>query len=234
MNRLVAACVFGAFALVAASNVACSPIAVGDPCTPEQEFSVTSGAANPDDLTIDVNSVQCETRVCLSHYFKGRVTCPYGNANTQKQTGDCLQLGDHRNVYRIGGTADGAKCCPVPGTTTPIQFAVPPQCSGRPVTDSVYCSCRCDIPDPGTIAGITPAEANELDKSKVQLCECPSGYKCKPLCDQTHGNCSIVPKGKWGSYCVRDNPNGVGVADSTDPASVAASKCGSDVQEPPL
>jgi len=96
------------------------------------------------------------------------------------------------------------------------------------VSDSVYCSCRCDIPDPSTVPGITDQEKNELDKSKVQLCDCPSGFKCVPLCDQTHGNCSIVPKGKWGSYCVRDNANGAGL-NAQDPATDAIAKCGSDL-----
>lgn len=231
MNRLVTACIIGAFASVA---FGCSPIAVGDPCTPESEFGPTSGAANPDDLTIDVNSVQCETRVCLSHYFKGRVTCPYGNNNANNQTGKCAQVGEQRGYYTLDGAAGGTKCCPVPGDVDqkPIPNPVPAQCSGRPVADAVYCTCRCDIPDPNSIPGITADERNQLDKTKVQLCDCPSGFVCKPLCDQTHGACSIVPKGKWGSYCVRDNKNGKGVADAKDPAAEAANLCGSDLPDP--
>src|SRR5262249_24141017 len=197
MNRLVTACIVGALASLSLGSVACSPVAVGDPCTPEQEFAVNTGGANPDDLTIDVNSVQCETRVCLSLYFQGRVTCPFGNNAALSQTGTCSQVGDHRNWYTLDGTASGQLCCPVPGDAeqTPIRSPVSAQCGKRQVGDSVYCSCRCDIPDPNSIPGITDQEKNELDKSKVQLCDCPSGYACVPLCDQTHGNCSIVPKG---------------------------------------
>jgi hypothetical protein len=234
MNRLVTACIVGALASLSLGSLACSPVAVGDPCTPEQEFAKNSGAANPDDLTIDVNSVQCETRVCLSLYFQGRITCPYGNGAAISQTGACAQVGEQRGYYTIDGQKGGTLCCPVPGdpAQTPIANPVPAQCSGRGPGDSVYCSCRCDIPDPGSIPGITEEEKNELDKSKVQLCDCPSGYACVPLCDQTHGNCSIVPKGKWGSYCVKDNNKGTGVARAADPSGQASSLCGLGVTPP--
>ena len=50
--------------------------------------------------------------------------------------------------------------------------------------------------------------------------------------DQTHGNCSIVPKGKWGSYCVKDNANGTGVARAQDPSAQAAVLCGAGLPAP--
>src|SRR6478609_6760484 len=72
MNRLVVACSFTVFGALAFGAFGCSPVNVGDPCIPEAEFAGTSGGAQQGDLSIDVNSVQCETRVCLIHYFKGR------------------------------------------------------------------------------------------------------------------------------------------------------------------
>jgi hypothetical protein len=190
MNRVVAACIVG---ILGSLSFACSPPAVGDPCTPEREFASDLGGANASDLSIDVNSVQCETRVCLQHYFQGRVSCPYGNDNATGQTGQCRQVGDRRGLYRIGGTADGALCCPILGDKEekPIKAPVSAQCTKRDAHEAVYCSCRCDVPDDP-----------EIDKSLVQLCECPSGFTCKPLCGKE--NCGLVPKGKWGSYCVRD------------------------------
>lgn len=229
MKRLVFVCIAG---VLGSFSFGCSPVAVGDPCTPEGEFSNTSGAANPTDLTIDVNSVQCETRVCLQHYFSGRVSCPFGNGNVAGQTGKCRQVGDRRGWYTIDGSSTGKLCCPVPGdpAETPIKNPVPAQCSSRPAAESVYCSCRCDIPDPSTIPGATDDDRKALDRNNVQLCKCPTGYACKPLCDATNGNCSIVPKGKWGSYCVKDGKNGSGY-DPND-VSGAAVKCGQPLPPP--
>jgi hypothetical protein len=222
MNRLVVACSFTVFGALAFSAFGCSPVNVGDPCIPEAEFAATSGAAIEDDLSIDVNSVQCETRVCLIHYFKGRVSCPYGNAGRGGQdTGGakCREVPGKRNYFTIDGTDGGTLCCPQIGNLDekPINLPVDAQCKGRQAKDAVYCSCRCDVPDDP-----------EIDKGQVQLCKCPSGFSCVPLCDQKHGNCGVVPKGKWGSYCVKDGKLGA----QYDPEKSAAILCGGDLPHP--
>lgn len=202
MNRLVAACLIGVFGALGAG---CAVTGVGDPCTPEDEFNPTYGQSVPEDLVIDVNSVQCETRVCLRHYFRGRVSCPFGNGGVAGQAGDgaatCSAVPGKRGLYTLNGTASGTLCCPILGDISqkPVNRPVDAQCTERQAKDSVYCSCRCDVPsDP------------DIDREKVTLCECPTGFSCKPLCDQNNGNCSLVPKGKWGSYCVKDGPSGAG------------------------
>lgn len=205
MNRMVvAACFVG---VLGANALACSASGVGDPCIPEDEFLRNSGSAQPNELIIDVNSVQCETRVCLKHYFKGRVSCPYGNGGKSGQTGSCQPVKDAkgaviRGLYTIDGkgiTDGGVLCCPVLGDVdqAAIKNPVDAQCSGRQAKDAVYCSCRCEVPsDP------------DIDKSQVNLCKCPDGYACVELCSQTKGGCSVVPKGKWGSYCVKSGKLG--------------------------
>lgn len=206
MNRLIEACFLGAFA---ALGLGCSVSGVGDPCIPEDEFDKTFGQSISTDLSIDVNSTQCETRVCLRHYFRGRVSCPFGNDENVGQSGKCLGVSGVRNLYTLDGSAGGTLCCPIIGDVNqaPVPKVVDSQCQQRQAKDSVYCSCRCDVPnDP------------DIDRAQVNLCKCPSGYTCTPLCDATHGNCSIVPKGKWGSYCVKDGPNGAGF----NPAQVEA------------
>lgn len=199
MNRLLAACVMGVFG---ALSFGCAVTGVGDPCTPEDEFNPRFSQAVAEELVIDVNSVQCETRVCLRHYFRGRVTCPFGNAaRGQASAGTCTQVAGKRGLYTLDGQASGVLCCPVLGDVSqkPVNEKVDPQCTERQAKDAVYCSCRCDVPsDP------------DIDRSKVSLCSCPTGYACKPLCDQNNGNCSLVPKGKWGSYCVKEGPSGSG------------------------
>lgn len=200
MNRLLAACVIGVFG---ALGMGCAVTGVGDPCTPEDEFNPKFGQSVVEDLVIDVNSVQCETRVCLRHYFRGRVTCPYGNAKRGQavEGAVCKQVPNKRGLYTLDGTATGELCCPVLGDISqkPVNETVNAQCVERQAKDSVYCSCRCDVPDDP-----------DIDRSKVSLCSCPTGFSCKPLCDQRNGNCSLVPKGKWGSYCVKDGAAGSG------------------------
>jgi len=203
MNRLLGACLIGVFG---ALGMGCAVSGVGDPCIPEDEFNKNYGQSVPEDLVIDVNSVQCETRVCLRHYFRGRVSCPFGNAaaGQQKEGAVCKQVQGRRGLYTLDGTwqSDPSQlCCPILGDIAqkPVNQKVDAQCQERKADKSVYCSCRCAVPDDP-----------DIDKSKVSLCECPTGYKCTPLCDQTRGNCSLVPKGKWGSYCVKEGPSGSG------------------------
>ena len=180
-------------AALASSLLACAPSGLGDPCTPEKEYSATSGASQAAELSVDVNSTQCDTRVCLSHYFSGRVTCPYGNGMVFHQQGKCRQVGDRRGYFTLDGVAGGTVCCPIPGDLdeAPITLPVPAQCSKRPAKDAVYCSCRCDVPDDP-----------ELDRSQLSLCKCSSGFSCVPLFDR-HNAPNV--KGRWGSYCVKDD-----------------------------
>lgn len=221
MNRLVAACCLAVVGVFGALGTGCAVSGVGDPCIPEREFNKDFGQLTLDELVIDVNSVQCETRVCLAHYFRGRVSCPFGNGGRggqQTEGAKCRAVEGHRGLYTLEGTKEGTLCCPVLGDVAekPTNLPVDAQCSERQPKDAVYCSCRCDVPnDP------------DIDRSKVTLCECPEGYACKPLCNQTTGNCSLVPKGKWGSYCVRDDKKGVGF----NPAQAEAA-CGPDRPRP--
>ena len=217
MNRLVAGSI-GCFVFVlGAFTFGCAPSGVGDPCIPEIEFASNSGSAQALDLSIDVNSVQCDTRVCLQHYFQGRVSCPFGNHNVSGQTGKCAQVGDRRGYYTIGGQDNGTLCCPVIGDVDqkPIANPVQAQCSGRQAKDAVYCSCRCDVPsDP------------DIDRGQVTLCKCGDGFACVPLCDATHGGCALLPKGKWGSYCVKQGKLG----SDFDPEKSQAAVCGGDLK----
>lgn len=231
MNRVWIAL---ALAVVGSSAAGCSPSAVGDPCTPEGEFVPTSAGAEPTTLRLDLNSVQCETRVCLSDYFRGRVSCPYGNTDqgstpTSIAAGACLEVVGYRGYYTTTGNPVSSSdpntklCCPILGVDPPgtpnssstnntITQPVEPQCENRTASDAVYCSCRCGAP-----SGNDPATGLPADTSQITLCACPSGFSCVDICDQTHGNCSTLPFGKWGSYCVKDASSAI---DQTNVAGV--------------
>jgi hypothetical protein len=186
-RHVAAAAIF--FGVVGSSQIGCASTGVGDPCTPESEFDANGGGAVLSDLGIDLNSTQCDTRVCLQHYFQGRITCPYGNKiGGQAVAGaKCLPVSGMPGLYTLTGAADGDLCCPVVGDVDqkPINKPVEAQCGNRQPTDAVYCTCRCDVP-----AGV--------DKSQVKLCTCDKGFQCVPLFTNP-----ALPVGRQGSYCVR-------------------------------
>jgi hypothetical protein len=210
MNRVWIAL---AMAVVGSTALGCSPSTVGDPCTPEAEFVLNSAGSEPSVFRVDLNSVQCDTRVCMTHYFRGRVSCPYGNASdaTGRAAGACYEVPGYRGLFTNTGDPSGALCCPKLGVPTggepdspdgnTLAATVPAQCSKRTAQDAVYCTCRCDVPS-------QDASGNPIDKSQISLCSCPSGFSCVNLCDEQHGNCSTLPVGKWGSYCVKDASKG--------------------------
>lgn len=147
-QTLVSASMVLAFGALA---VACKAGGVGDPCIPNDEFSADYGGATESGAQIEDRSFQCETRVCLVKHFRGRVTCPFGNAEGRDTP-------PNPAAYS-GSDVDE---CYVPGTTEPVNVPVNSQC--KPRKDDVYCSCRCD-----------GEEAN------AKYCECPEGYTCKEV-----------------------------------------------------
>lgn len=218
MHRSLASIVFTV--ALGFGAIGCGTTGVGDPCTPEDEFKPTQGSFEQKDLTIDVNSTSCETRVCLVHYFRGRVTCPFGNNNKPGQSGKCKAVSNKPGLYTIDGAAypGGELCCPILGDLeeSPVKLAVEPQCKSRQASDAVYCSCRCDVPDDP-----------EIDPNQVAFCpglgrgQCPKGYTCQRLCDSKTGGCGLLPKGKWGSYCIKDSQVKITGGDSVS--------CGADL-----
>ena len=222
-RHVAAAAIF--FGMVGSLQIGCSSSGVGDPCTPESEFDVGGGGANVTDLSVDLNSTQCDTRVCLQHYFQGRVTCPFGNGQATGQAtpgAQCLPVdaNQYPGLYTLDGTVSGTLCCPVVGGVmddagqvqqTPINKPVEAQCSGRTVSDSVYCTCRCDVP-------------STVDKSTVNLCTCPSDFVCLPLFTNP-----ALPLGKQGSYCVRKSQSSL-TADASEQTITGA--CGADKTRP--
>lgn len=130
----------------------CEPGGVGDPCTPEDEYTQEFSGFSVGEVNVESRSFQCETRICLVNHFQGRVSCPYG------QIEDNLSL-----------PGNDPKRCRIPGTdgvdpTNQITVPVDPQLLDRRADKAVYCSCRCDGPD-----------------ENARYCECPSGYKCEEL-----------------------------------------------------
>jgi hypothetical protein len=167
--------VLGVTALTA---LGCEPGGVGDPCIPEEEYQTLFGGFGETEASAETKSFQCLTRVCLVNHFRGRASCPYGQAALPPPP-----AGQPPPV-RTAAQAD----CFVPGTdgsddNDVIQPAVAPQFVDRQKDKAVYCSCRCDGPS-----------------ENARYCECPSGFSCTELIPSI----GLGKEELAGSYCVKD------------------------------
>ena len=157
-------------------SLRCSVGGVGDPCIPEDEYQRSFSGYSVEETNVESRSFQCETRVCLVNHFQGRVSCPYGQLQTD--IGTCQ------------GSFDKAKCCKIPGTVgggdDAVAATVSPQLAGRRPDRAVYCSCRCANVDGKTNDG-------------ASYCDCPSGYKCTQLIP----NLQLGELQLAGSYCIK-------------------------------
>jgi hypothetical protein len=135
----------------------CPADGIGDPCVPEDEYSPTFSGFALTEVSTESRSFSCQSRLCLVNRFQGRVSCPYGQPA-------------------------GAGGCTLPGSADPVSVAVAPQLLDRRTEDAVYCSCRCDGPEPN-----------------ARYCECPEGFRCSPVVPELSLGRAQLP----GSYCVR-------------------------------
>ena len=136
------------------ASSACQTGGVGDPCVPEDEYNKAFAGYQPTETNVESQSFQCETRVCLVSYFRGRVSCPYGNLTGQ-------------NCYLPGTKADPTNTnAIVTAKVDPWIVSSPAAPAGRKPDQAVYCSCRCDGPD-----------------QAARYCQCPSGFICQKLVD---------------------------------------------------
>lgn len=149
----------------------CEVGGVGDPCIPEDEYTERFSGFSVEEVNVESRSFQCETRICLVNHFQGRVSCPYGTTDSSINS-------------KTAPAPEETPGCTIPDNAgIPVQVPVDPQLSYRRAADAVYCSCRCDGPDPN-----------------ARYCECPSGFSCTRLVeDLSLGSSQLV-----GSYCVRE------------------------------
>jgi hypothetical protein len=171
--------------LLGLAALGCTPGGVGDPCTPEDEYSQNFNGFQVTETNVESRSFQCETRLCLVNHFQGRVSCRLGQTAAQ---------GEPKSADGTDN-ANWKPQCSIPGTAVQrndraskdnINVAVPPQLTGRQTDKAVYCSCRCDGPD-----------------KNARYCECPEGFQCERLVDDlkiTEGAGQLA-----GSYCIKTN-----------------------------
>jgi len=138
-----------------------SPTAsLGSPCVPFVEESHNFPGYAVEEVSQDTGTPACGGNICLAYHFQGRVTCPYGQTDSE--------------IATLRPAA--AERCRLPDSTgkmtqLPVDVFVKAQRVDRRADRSVYCSCECS----GT------------DKSKT-YCTCPTGMQCEAL-DSKSGVC---------------------------------------------
>ena len=175
MTRSILAALAASIAVAVLSGTGCNTTGVGDPCVPEQEYLPDFAGFDVNEVSVESKSFQCLTRLCLVNHFRGRVSCPYGQAkdgtNIPPATNCCPP--NSKTCQTSAG------CC-TPGIPQPVSAPLDSkgmpadldnkeaQCVGRTADKAVYCSCRC-----ANLQGQTNDGAN--------YCQCPDGFKCQQL-----------------------------------------------------
>jgi hypothetical protein len=200
MTRSFIAGLCAAVAVAVLSGTGCQDTGVGDPCTPEEEYSQTFLGFNVGEVSVEADSFQCRTRLCLVNHFQGRVSCPYGQNADGSNVSGTQSCATAQSISGTGTTNYGC-CTPgvdqpinglIPGTQTEADSVnmatVPPQCSNRTAADAVYCSCRC-------------ANVNNQTNDGFNYCTCPDGFSCTQLISSIGG---VANQGLTGAYCVKN------------------------------
>src|SRR5579872_1451049 len=83
MKGKILAGLASAVTAVALSGTGCQQTGVGDPCTPEAEYSTSFTGFNVKEVSTESADYQCFSRLCLVNHFQGLVSCPYGQSGAQ-------------------------------------------------------------------------------------------------------------------------------------------------------
>ncbi len=203
MTRLIMAGM-AAVAITLVSGTGCQSTGVGDPCTPEQEYDPSFLGFNPQEVSVESKSFQCESRLCLVNHFSGRVSCPYGQTSATMGNGTASTCTTPIKA-QVTGTVDGKLISASDPPVDPVaKDKVVPNCSSRQAANAVYCSCRC-------------ANVNGQTNDGANYCTCPDGFQCTQLVS------SIGPtdQGLTGAYCVKSGT-------AYDPTTSICSPCNPD------
>ena len=132
---------------------------IGDPCVPAVESSATFAGFDQAEVSVELPNPDADPGaiVCLADHFRGRVSCPYGNASAACATPDAgavlakvePQCVDRkaadvvtwscRCANAAGATNDGATYCGCPDGTTCTQLVVPIAPNSGPDISGAYC-----------------------------------------------------------------------------------------------
>jgi hypothetical protein len=195
---------------VAVTGTGCQATGIGDPCTPEQEYSATFAGFSSQEVSTEGESFQCQTRLCLVNHFQGRATCPYG------QNAMGMPIPPANAACKTPGISSDVTG-PLNANGTPVDSTigktVQPQCTQRTKDQTVYCSCRC-------------ADINGTQNGG-NFCTCPSGFSCTQLVSSIS---AAGDQGLTGAYCIKSGTafdSASGATTCTTCGGVNGQNCGS-------
>jgi hypothetical protein len=209
MTRSILAVLGSAVAIGAVSGTGCQNTGIGDPCTPESEYSTSFLGFSEAEVITESADYQCFSRLCLVNHFRGRVSCPYG----QDSSGNPIPPASQGCVTPFIKSQVDGKSPPVMGPyKDPIKkAAVAPQCIDRSADKTVYCSCRC-------------ANTSGATNDGAVYCKCPDGYSCTQLVSSVGG---FGSQQLTGAYCIKSGTE-FNVADNcTTVCDPSLGNCGS-------
>jgi hypothetical protein len=123
-----------------------TPTSVGTPCLPSQEALESFAGFQVSDVSLS-QSPTCGDERCLVQHFQGRVSCPYGQTQTEIESLPADSAARCRLIDDRGTL-----------TASALELAVAPQLTNRRASDVVVCSCQCAGPAPNADYCTCPAE----------------------------------------------------------------------------
>jgi hypothetical protein len=161
--------------------VACQSGGVGDPCTPEDEYSPDFAGFKVTEENIESRSFQCATRICLVNHFQGRVSCPLGQSALNADPNGRKSCADKNDT----SCGDGAKC--VEASTLALECTSDGECPTGTVCSGINAKAG--------VKGVCDcSEKAGGDKKKF-----PAGYVCdgttlKSYACHKPNNCQVAGK----------------------------------------
>jgi hypothetical protein len=208
MTRSILAALVAAVVIGAVSGTGCQNTGIGDPCTPESEYSTSFLGFSENEVITESADYQCFSRLCLVNHFRGRVSCPYGQDSAGRPnppaSQPCVTPFIHTPIDGQSPPGSGNFVNPVAKAT------VQAQCVDRSADKAVYCSCRC-----ANIAGGT-------DDGAI-YCKCPDGYSCTQLVRSIGGTGN---QQLTGAYCVKSGTEFNMASACSQPCDPALGNCG--------
>jgi hypothetical protein len=154
MNRslVTAAAGLAGIGVLSLMPLACGVSGIGDPCTPEDEFSPVFAGFKVSEENIESRSFQCQSRLCLVNHFQGRASCPLGQPPPVNCGSDSDCAGtevDGVKAVCVPAPTPAVSCDPAADPSDPLHPGIACAGTGGACDEKgKFCTCISTCPDP--------------------------------------------------------------------------------------